>query len=62
MKIVILLAYAVAGLLVILGDREMNRTDQSPDVRMGGSFFVLAGCALAVLATIALVALVLWRI
>lgn len=62
MKIAILLAYAVAGVLLILGDREMDRTDQSPDVRMGGSLLVLAGCALAVLATIALVALVLWRI
>ena len=55
MKILILVAFGVAAFFALIGVREMDRTDTSPDVAVGGAIFVILGIGIAVLALIGMI-------
>lgn len=50
MKILILVAFGVAAFFALIGAKEMERKDVSPDVTVGGAIFVVLGIGIAVLA------------
>lgn len=50
MKILILVAFGVAAFFALIGAKEMERKDVSPDVAVGGAIFVILGIGIAVLA------------
>lgn len=52
MKWVIIALLILGGLLIGMGLQETNNTNQSADVREGGSFLIIGGCLFVILSLI----------